>query len=285
MKLTFGISILLAISLSANVNAQIDPRNVNITKEEVHPKPVDDKCYEPIETFVRDEYSPKKDSITFSKHRRRINNYIKISSWQSFVCEEDLSLNFYEVLLAAFKEKGYQPKNTYPINPKSYEHDIKMQAMSCFHNYHFLHKLKGDKISIMLLDSLGIQLDKLDELVAHYNITPPTLKEQMIYKVYIDIDKIDSNGLKKSESGLMPVTYNYLIPNKPEYISELKNIDPSFQLVNIPKEKMALIGAEMGYDDAVFATGSTNQANYLEILYQLIELEYIYQIHEVKAGK
>ena len=288
MKLTLYISIIFFLSLSANIYSQIDPRNVDIIKDEIPPKPEDGNCYELIKVISKEKTPSQKDS-TFTRwtsNPYRISKYRETPTWQQFVCDKDLTHNFYEVLLAAFKENGYPPRKNYGLgrNIKSYEKDIKTQAMSCFYNYHFNNKLLGDKINFAVLDSLGIQLNNLDEHIAYYNIIPPTLKQQMKYSVYIDLDEIDVNGLKKTESGLKPVIYNYLIPNKTEYIKALKNIDPSFQLVNIPKEKMALISSEMGFEDAVFATGSTNQANYLEVLQQLIELDYVNQIHEVKSA-
>lgn len=290
MKLALHILIIFFVSLSANIYAQIDPRKVDLIKDEIPPKPEDGNCHELVKIITKEEDLSQKDSTiikwTAGQHYRNVK-YRETPTWQQIVCDENLTHNFYEVLLAVFKENGYPPKKNYGYgrNINSYEKDIETQAMSCFYNYHFNNKLLGDKISFAVLDYLGIQLDKLDELVAHYNITPPTLKEQMAYDVYIDLDKIDANGLKKFESGLKPVTYNYVIPNKPEYIKALKNIDPSFQLLNIPKEKMALIGSEMGYENAVFATGSTNQANYLEILHQLIRLDYVHQIHEVTSAR
>lgn len=103
--------------------------------------------------------------------------------------------------------------------------------------------------------------------------TPP--EDPAIWKkIKIDFSKIDENGLAGPPSGKVAVNYEFCIPAAEKYWSEVKKTDKTLEL---QKGSKGRIGCGQ---DTWLIIGSTHQANYRRVLYELASLGYVQQIQE-----
>lgn len=242
-----------------------------------NPRPDDGGCYQ---VYRFKEIVPKEQSkggnIYRSTHSRP--SYVVNATWVEYVCPDKVTDDLYEVLLAALSSEGYSPKADYQYNSykSAYSHHLNAKAIECLRRYQVDHNLPYQHISTTTLDNLNIDIDNLDAMKAQYNIMEPTLKELLRYSVKFDLEPIDEDGLIGPVDGKRSVAYNYMIENIPARLQQIKSIDPTMKVVEIPSHLNETIGCE----NCIMITGETHQDNYLEVLYQLVELEYIHQIHE-----
>jgi hypothetical protein len=100
------------------------------------------------------------------------------------------------------------------------------------------------------------------------------LEDEIWSKVEIDLSAIDEDGLRGQADGKVAVSYEYAILDSEAYKTEVKRID---QTVEFMCGSSGRIGAAK---DECLCIGSTHQEDYLLVLQQLAELQYIERIIE-----
>lgn len=93
-------------------------------------------------------------------------------------------------------------------------------------------------------------------------------------KVKIDFSKIDEKGLAGPPNGKVAVSYEFCIPAEEKFWNEVKNIDNTAQII---KESKGRIGCDQSQ---WLVIGSTYQANYKRVIYELASLNYVAKIQE-----
>ena len=87
------------------------------------------------------------------------------------------------------------------------------------------------------------------------------------------LNELNEEGLFGPPDGLRAMSYEFCIPNKPQYISEIKTIDPAVQIQHAPGR----VGCN---DSELLCTGHTANKDYLLILATLADKQYIKVIKE-----
>lgn len=275
--LAFFITSLLLVSQYTDGYAQVYYQEVDDSN--LGPKP-EDGCHKKERRLIPIVRKPiTTDGKTFTTSSAKIYTHKLIYQWTEFVCPDDVTQQLYKVIYGVLTEKGFAPTDNYEYNHQinSHEQDTKQKAISALHQYQADLMIPVGSISYEALDSLNIDINQLDQLEKDLNMQEPSLKELLKYNVKFDLERFDEDGLIGPADGKRSVDYSYFIPNKPQYIEEVKAIDPSYQERHAPQELKRLACD----DDCIFIKGTTHQENFLEILYNLSQLEYMSQIHEI----
>jgi len=93
-------------------------------------------------------------------------------------------------------------------------------------------------------------------------------------KVELDLDKLDTAGLRGPADGKVAVSYEFCIPNTEACKAEVKGIDSTVQFMPGSRGR---IGATK---EQCLCIGSTHQREYRAVLYSLAELSYVARIIE-----
>lgn len=102
----------------------------------------------------------------------------------------------------------------------------------------------------------------------------PESKLKAEKKIEIDLSALDSEGLRGDETGKVSVSYEFCIPDKPEFREQVVKIDSS--VVFMPGSK----GRIKAGDGECLCVGNTHQPEFQKVLNQLAELPYINRIIE-----
>ncbi|MCB0705512.1 MAG: hypothetical protein KDC34_09395 [Saprospiraceae bacterium] len=94
-------------------------------------------------------------------------------------------------------------------------------------------------------------------------------------KIKFDLELIDEVGLRGPKDGKVLVDYEFCIPQKDAFKSEVVNINP---YINMDKYTKGRIGCS---DKEWHCMGNTGSQNYREILCALSNLDYVVEIREV----
>lgn len=221
-----------------------------------------------------DSLGVKKIYVSSSSYGKK-KEYKNVYDHYPVVCEDDRSELFYKIVLAVLSERGFEPySNTrYLPNFKSYESEQKEKAINAMYIYNNEVNAPLCKFSMEAMDSLGIRIDKLDSLRKVYKIEEPTREKRMQYKINFDLNRLDENGLQGPEDGKRSLDYHFWIPK--EKLNEVKEIDPTLIVVDMPLEKRNFI-----CQDCLIVKGSTHKKNHKEKLLLLAELPYVETIRE-----
>ena len=93
-------------------------------------------------------------------------------------------------------------------------------------------------------------------------------------KIQFDLDPISEEGLIGPPDGLRSVAYEFCIPNQPQFIEEVTQIDDNIQIFS---QSPGRIGCQ---SDQALAIGETHNPNWKEILINLTQLDYIEEIQQ-----
>ncbi|HKQ25926.1 MAG TPA: hypothetical protein VJT81_15885 [Burkholderiales bacterium] len=93
-------------------------------------------------------------------------------------------------------------------------------------------------------------------------------------KIDIDLENVNSEGLRGPPDGLRAVHYEFCIPAGEDRAEEVRSIDPTAQFMRGSRGR---IGCAR---DQVLVVGSTHQRSYRQVLERLAALEYINRIEE-----
>ena len=91
-------------------------------------------------------------------------------------------------------------------------------------------------------------------------------------KLNFSLSKLDKKGLVKKRG--TSLAYEFCVPNKAEYLEEIKRIDNT---IDIYKSSKGRIGCGA---DEILCIGETANKDYKKILIALTNLEYVKQINE-----
>lgn len=119
----------------------------------------------------------------------------------------------------------------------------------------------------------GFFLSILLASLACHRRTQPAEDASVWKKVRLDFKKLDAEGLSGPASGKVAVNYEFCIPANAKNWKEVQKIDPSAQ-------KQASKGRIGCRDDQWLVIGSTHQARYQRILYELASLPYVARIEQ-----
>ncbi|TXB64457.1 hypothetical protein [Phaeodactylibacter luteus] len=92
-------------------------------------------------------------------------------------------------------------------------------------------------------------------------------------KLGFDLNEINEEGLAGPKDGLVSVHYEYCIPNSPDYIAQVRGIDPTLRL-----QPGAPGRSGCRPEREVLCLGHTHQPGYEKVLYELASLPYIRKI-------
>ncbi len=92
-------------------------------------------------------------------------------------------------------------------------------------------------------------------------------------KIRFDLTDIDKRGLIGSPENMVGLDFEFCIPNKESYISEVMAIDASFKTLNSK-------GRSNCSDNYLLVTGSTYNKDYKKILCKISQLEYVKEINQ-----
>lgn len=93
-------------------------------------------------------------------------------------------------------------------------------------------------------------------------------------KIQLDFKRLDENGLAGPIGGKVAVNYEFCLPASEKYWKKVKNLDKT--AVRQPGAK-----GRVGCNQSQWLViGSTHQANYQRVLYQLASLPYIERIQQ-----
>ncbi|HWH46208.1 MAG TPA: hypothetical protein VN664_00305 [Burkholderiales bacterium] len=93
-------------------------------------------------------------------------------------------------------------------------------------------------------------------------------------KIDVDLENVNSEGLRGPPDGLRAVHYEFCIPADEESAKEVRSIDPSAQFMRGSRGR---IGCAR---DQVLVVGNTHQRSYRQVLERLAALEYVTRIAE-----
>ena len=93
-------------------------------------------------------------------------------------------------------------------------------------------------------------------------------------KIDIDLENVNSEGLRGPPDGLRAVHYEFCIPAGEDRADEVRSIDPTAQFM---PGSPGRIGCTT---DQVLAVGNTHQPSYRRVLESLAALEYVNRIVE-----
>jgi hypothetical protein len=93
-------------------------------------------------------------------------------------------------------------------------------------------------------------------------------------KIELDLAELNDEGLKGPPDGLRAVSYEFCIPNRPEYEAEVRRIDPQ---IAITPGARGRIGCR---PDQVLCIGNTHQPEFRRVLFRLAALPYVERIVE-----
>ena len=100
------------------------------------------------------------------------------------------------------------------------------------------------------------------------------ISAENLKKIEIDISLLDEEGLRGSERNKVSISYEFCIPEKPEFREEVKKIDST--VVFMPGSR-GRIGAKEG---ECLCVGNTHQKEFRKVLQSLASLSYIERIIE-----
>jgi hypothetical protein len=93
-------------------------------------------------------------------------------------------------------------------------------------------------------------------------------------KIELDLAELNDEGLKGPPDGLRAVSYEFCIPNRPEYEAEVWRIDPKIAITHGARGR---IGCR---PDQALCIGSTHQPEFRLVLFRLAALPYVERIVE-----
>lgn len=93
-------------------------------------------------------------------------------------------------------------------------------------------------------------------------------------KIHFDLSLLDENGLYGPPNGKQSISYEFCIPAKEEYATEVQSIDSTIAL---QQHAPGRIGCS---DDEYLCLGNTHQKNYRKVLFKLSRLEYVEKIEQ-----
>ena len=93
-------------------------------------------------------------------------------------------------------------------------------------------------------------------------------------KIQFDLNKLNDEGLQGAPDSLLALSYEFCIPDKIEYVSEVMAIDPT---VVVYKQSPGRIGCT---EQEYLCIGNTATDDYLEVLKNLAKLNYVKEIRE-----
>lgn len=108
------------------------------------------------------------------------------------------------------------------------------------------------------------------EIVREWELRDGVLVER---KIRFDLTSIDKDGLIGPADGKRALSYEFCVPNAPEYLDEIASVDPSAEA----QRAKGRIGCTT---DEVLFIGSTHQPDYLEVLETLASRPYIERIEQ-----
>ncbi len=92
-------------------------------------------------------------------------------------------------------------------------------------------------------------------------------------KIHFDLDRLNDEGLQGPPGGLRALHYEYCLKDDPASLRQAASIDPTF-------ERQRGSGRAGCVSDEVLALGHTHQADHLEVLLRLADMDEIGEIHE-----
>lgn len=95
-----------------------------------------------------------------------------------------------------------------------------------------------------------------------------------VKKIEIDLSSLDENGLRGPDDGKVSVAYEFCIPDKPKFRTEVKAIDKTVEFYPGAKGR---IGAN---SDECLCIGNTHQQDFRQVIEKLSRLTYIKRIIE-----
>ena len=93
-------------------------------------------------------------------------------------------------------------------------------------------------------------------------------------KIDIDLENVNSEGLRGPPDGLRAVHYEFCIPAGEDRADEVRSIDPTAQLMPGSRGRVGCAR------DQILVLGSTHQRSYRQVLERLAALEYVDRIAE-----
>lgn len=103
---------------------------------------------------------------------------------------------------------------------------------------------------------------------------PPAHEDPAVWKkVRIDFKALDENGLAGNSGGKVAVNYEFCIPKEKKKWRQVQKIDPTAQRTT-GKGRIRCSDAQW------LIIGSTHQARYKRVLYELARLPYVERIEE-----
>ena len=103
---------------------------------------------------------------------------------------------------------------------------------------------------------------------------PPGERPEHAAKIELDLDELNDAGLKGAPDGLRAVSYEFCIPDRPEYEAEVRRIDAQIAIMHGARGR---IGCG---PDEVLCVGSTHQSGFRTVLFRLAALPYVERIVE-----
>ncbi len=92
-------------------------------------------------------------------------------------------------------------------------------------------------------------------------------------KITFDISLISPDGLIGNKDNLRSLSYEFCIPKNPQFIAEIKQIDPEITF----SQSQGRIGCNK---NQYLAIGDTHKSNWLEILKAIANLDYVEKIDQ-----
>ncbi len=102
----------------------------------------------------------------------------------------------------------------------------------------------------------------------------PEERPEHAAKIELDLAELNDAGLKGPPDGLRAVSYEFCIPNRPEYEAEVRRIDPQVAIMHGGRGRIGC-GA-----DQILCVGSTHQPEFRAVLFRLAALPYVERIVE-----
>lgn len=143
----------------------------------------------------------------------------------------------------------------------------------------------GDRIGIDFLSIENNQIfitikerNSSEKISYKFNLEGQKLIKQAINnnilnKITFDISRISPEGLIGSDDNLRSLSYEFCIPKNPEYLTQIKDIDPKISFSN----SNGRIGCT---ENQYLGIGDTHKPNWREILMAIANLDYVERIDQ-----
>ena len=150
------------------------------------------------------------------------------------------------------------------------EPDVMQQETHYLGALHTAASFRHDADKLVLRSSAG---DLAVTLVSDPGVpSPPDVSPET--KLRFDLNRVDADGLQGPPDGLRALDYEYCIPDRPEAIEAVREIDPSVQF---HKHSPGRVGCGA---DQLLCLGHTHQPDHGAVLDRLTRLPFIAEIRE-----